>query len=87
LVRLSADAPKHPAAHGLENISGTAVTAGPFSSPKPVVSWSRGSLQIKPSDSENENAAGLRIIHAIFWDCIIVTDKLNKWFVSTPHRE
>ena len=29
--------------------------ANPFSSPEPVVSWSRGRLQIKPSGSGDEN--------------------------------
>ena len=32
--------------------------AAAFSSPEPVVSWSRGRLQIKPSDSGDEKDAG-----------------------------
>ena len=32
-------------------------SAKPFSSPEPVVSWSRGRLQIKPSGSGDENGA------------------------------
>ena len=38
------------------------ITQSPFSSPEPVVSWSRGRLQIKPRGSGDKNALSLKKI-------------------------